>query len=165
MTPSIEELERLVKEATPGPWFAGYWSGSCHKPEHSGTRHPGPGGDNGCVYDYELSAYGNFRCYVSAGTKEAPNSLIGSDDYGPVLTEANAALIVAAVNSLPSLIQENKRLREALEPFAKAWDILAALPPDLQPEPETGVRDVLPRLWPTVIDLERARAALRAERE
>jgi hypothetical protein len=58
------------------------------------------------------------------------------------------------------LAAENARLREALDPFARAARIIDAIPSEFRPEDDVGARDYLPRLWPDVGDLRRARAAL-----
>jgi hypothetical protein len=97
------ELRRLLAEATPGPWE---WWTSC-----SWRRLSQAGGPDGGVLCPMVASDGHPDLSVS---------------------EEDRALIVAAVNSLPELLDtldrlrnENAELREALRPFAtKAsdWD-------------------------------------------
>lgn len=82
MTHTTEELERLMREATPGPWFT-FANGHCV----GGTPTDG-------------SASGVAMCSMAARTPEE--------------VQANAALIVAAVNSLSPLIARVEELEGAL---------------------------------------------------
>lgn len=67
---------------------------------------PGPWAlDSDEEYDIMIDGDDPFACVLEG-------FLVGA--HRPT-REANAALIVAAVNALPSLLDENERLREALE--------------------------------------------------
>ena len=89
-------------------------------------------------------------------------------------TNANAALIVAAVNALPELLERVRRLEEALKPFADeadkwancidkdAQEILIANPIDVTVD-SYGESDGLNDAAFTLGDLRRARAALNQE--
>ena len=81
----MNELEKLLAEATPGPWRV--------SPQRSTATEGG-----------QPSPYNGFL-------KMTSDSWDGSDNGS---SEANAALICAAVNALPELLAERDRLREAL---------------------------------------------------
>lgn len=106
----VARLRRLMEEGTAGPWLHGQWHGHCRLPEHGRMGHPGP---PECKYDYELKADNAYdRCYISAPVENV--ELIGSNDYGPILNEADAALIVAMHEALPELLERIEELEEAL---------------------------------------------------
>jgi hypothetical protein len=96
---------------TPGPWFRGSWSGKCH----INHKH----GSDKCKYDYTLNNSGDyFSRFVSAGSPNSPIEVIGSDDYGPILSEPNARLIASAPTmyaELQSLKDRNERLENILK--------------------------------------------------
>lgn len=108
-------IELLADKATPGPWFAGYWSGQCHKDHGIGRmRHPGP---PECVYDYTKNEESDhFIRYVGAPNKV---QLIGGDDYGPILSGYDAAFIAATREAVPALIAEVRRLQGLLKEQAR----------------------------------------------
>lgn len=97
--PDLDGLRALLAKATPGPWRVGQWAGRCHKPSHGKSQHPGERGDDPCVYDYTLE---NGSDIVS--TVHRTTVLQGCYD-GYSLDVSDRALIVAAVNALPFLIE------------------------------------------------------------
>ena len=50
------------------------------------------------------------------------------------------------------LTEDDKRLKKALEPFLRAYRVSILPFQGNNPDPR-GLRDVLPRIWPTVDDL------------
>jgi len=80
---------------TPLPWFIGSWEGRCHIKSHE-MHHPGP---PECQYDYELFHGEYCDQFVSAGSKDNPITVIGSDETGAILSEEDAEFIVKAVNN------------------------------------------------------------------
>ena len=86
---------------TPTPWKLGAWSGQC-KIDHGTTYHPGVKG--GCSYTYRFLASEDWEGCISAGDAESHIELIGYDESGPILSRANAAFIVQAVNSYDILV-------------------------------------------------------------
>lgn len=111
MTP-LELLLDAAERATPGPWFQGSWNGYCRKPEHY-LNHPGPRGDNPCIYEYEITGGEYFGKYVSAGTKENHISVIDTSYDELSVRLEDAAFIAAARNAIPALQLLLERLREA----------------------------------------------------
>lgn len=96
----IETLERLEKEATPGPWTA--------------KR-----------IDYEV--YGVDVSFEIRATRKNPvlqTIMVERYEVAAVHADwANCQLVAAMRNHLPAILsalKENERLREALEPFAAA---------------------------------------------
>jgi hypothetical protein len=85
MTTNINELKRLLAEATPGPW----------------NVHTQADGDY-LLHTHTPYTYGVATVHAPSEADEAAEG------------EANAALIAAAVNSLPGLLAAHERLREAL---------------------------------------------------
>lgn len=124
MTPTeLASLEALAKAATPGKW---------RSQGVSLTRDA----DYGCAF--VVAEYGG----LVAAALPYPTEL--DDDNFPRV-EANAAYIAAAnPAALLSLIEENKRMREALGEVVGADDYLAG----------TGFRDAFPEA------IQKARAAL-----
>lgn len=96
MTAILKMLE-AAKKATPAPWFQGYWSGQCRKPEHLGN-HPGSRRDNPCIYEYSISAGDYFSRYVSAGEKENRVSIVDSGEEVSTIVE-DSAFMVASRNA------------------------------------------------------------------
>lgn len=89
-----DELERLTQEATPGPWTVR-------------TMHPNTLGP--AWVDAE-----NVQCLADCGNPSG-RTIHGFCGYiEPEQREANAAFIAAARVAVPALLEENKRLREAL---------------------------------------------------
>ncbi len=85
----IAELERLLAEATPGPWVADFES----EDDGSGVWNiDGPGGSN-------VVTTGGYDGWFKGGVEEA----------------ADAALIVAAVDALPALLAELNRAWAAVK--------------------------------------------------
>ena len=142
---STEELERLMAEAqTDEPWTV-VWYGDDSLPAiaiHRSTE--------------------DRICFMPTIQHPADG----------VQFEANAALIVAAVNALPELVERVRRLEEALKPFADeadkwancidkdAQEILIAHPIDVTVD-SYGEIDGLNDAAFTLGDLRRARAALK----
>lgn len=90
---------------TPGPWFVGAWNGQCH------IDHKHGGGN--CKFDYSLIVDDYFSRHVSAGDANNTLEIAGSDEYGPVLTRANARLIAAAPDMLAALHNVRSLISEA----------------------------------------------------
>lgn len=84
----LNELERLLAEATPGPWAFDSYS----------TVHSAPR-----IQEYE------FDESVEPDVCKMPRT--GHGDLGTVQGAKDAELIVAAVNALPNLIRELRELR------------------------------------------------------
>jgi hypothetical protein len=97
---TLESLDRLLEKATPGPWDVG---SACEQNYIYGT---GPKG------------WAHLACI--AGHSDRPEDMALDQEQG----EANAALIVAAVNALPSLIKRIRDLEEGLRPFGSFLDAL-----------------------------------------
>lgn len=95
-----DELERLLAEATPGPWYALDAKADYSKPL---AERDGP---------YEDFSYGNTWAF---GTE--PNTTMwitdnGCGGYG--ISEADARLVAAMRNALPDLLAERRELRARL---------------------------------------------------
>src|SRR5437870_2845135 len=108
-------------KATEGPWYRGAcFVARCRKHadgRHLGLDHP----TDPCVISEEWTTQGNYSSYVSTSDV----TLIGSDDEGPILSDADAEFIVLARNvNLDSyvlaLVAEVRRLRAMVEIEEKA---------------------------------------------
>jgi len=88
MTPELEELKRLLAEATPGPW------------EKSGVR-------TKCIIEDAISIGADGLSYIYLPIGKTHNEQAGA--------LADAALIVAAVNALPGLIARVEEMEAELE--------------------------------------------------
>lgn len=102
-----DELRALLAKATPGPWEVSAAICGQHHTETVSVYHVDT--SKGCRHIHEV---------VEAGCK------CGDD----AISEANAALIVAAVNALPALLDrldslagENERLGAALDDANAGW--------------------------------------------
>jgi hypothetical protein len=107
MTPTLDELEKLARGATPGKWVQGMVSGQCHmKHAHS---------PDVCQYDYRINA---DREYERRQISIPPNiTLIGTDERGPILSERNAAFIAAAN---PETVLALVRIARAASAYVRA---------------------------------------------
>lgn len=95
------EMEWLLAKATARPWKTTNGGLGIEGEPSSSTDHDplviaGLKGGKGQVH------WPSYGIYSTPGRKEG---------------ETNAALIVAAINALPALLEERKRLREALQPM------------------------------------------------
>lgn len=134
----VAKLRGLMEKATPGPWVAHGWFY--------------PGMIKGDVFakDSATADEATPICRVVAPTpKNASRKsplcelhAIADRNSHESAVQANAALIVAAINALPALLalaEDAARLRAALEPFA---DIGIGTNPDYAP-PVRLRRDVI----------------------
>lgn len=117
VTPArIKELRALVEAGTKGPWRASKSWG----PPIGTLRLP----------DEKRDANGNiFWGYSLAGCDERGAPILptlGAVHNFPDHIQANAALIVAAVNELGPLLDEVERLRELVRPFARIGRLVHA---------------------------------------
>lgn len=102
----ILELLQKRKLATQGEWINGSWSGQCHlKHEHKGHGF--------CKYNYTL--HSNNRYSKSQVVIEPNITLIGTDEYGPILNQENAVFITTAANKIESLCTDFLKMMDALE--------------------------------------------------
>jgi len=82
----------------------------------------------------------------------------GNDGHSaPTLEHRRAAK--TALAELSRLTRENEALRDATEPFKRTLGVIDALPDGERPMDEYGIRDWLPRSWPSVSDFRRLAAA------
>ena len=117
---------------SPEPWRQGAATRYCAKPEHA-KGHPGPGGKSGCVYD-RVTRYGRDDDYFGRYVTDADDeTIIGGNDYGPILNDADARRIVACVNACAGIPTE------ALE--AGALDVLLGAADWFARRPETGTAE------------------------
>jgi hypothetical protein len=120
---NLTQLRELLSAATPGPWKKGTPNRHClkHDPPH-------PGGAE-CEYTfigwYEGEGWKDI--YPAAGEPDYKDVIAGMWDYeeGGISKPEDAALIVAAVNSLPALLD----VAEAALSFA---DFATCLDPDCE---------------------------------
>jgi hypothetical protein len=91
---TTERLKELLAKATPGPW------------------------------GYQPKVPGAKMWFFIVGNREGNNAEVDIGDIrgGIPTAEANAALIVEAVNSLPALIARIEEVEAALWPFAEAFE-------------------------------------------
>ena len=104
---NTDELERLMREATPGPWNNKRSARCIQGPD---TFEGDPVIIGGLVGGSRQWSNFPFSEYCVPGKNEG---------------DANAALICAAVNALPELValrKENDRLREALKDVVERYD-------------------------------------------
>ena len=106
----LEELEELLAKAVGLPWRHGEtWRPAIHGEKHTGDRRDSEGNV--------------FWGYSISGSNENGGAILptlGAVHNFPDRCEANADLIVSAVNSLPSLIARIRKL-EAVAEAAQNW--------------------------------------------
>jgi hypothetical protein len=113
---TLDELERLLKAGTKGPWET--------KQNKAGNTTIGPVGYSGFITPW-------------------------------VCDDENAALIVAAINALPGLIESARRVEE-MQAALKTIDRFSLII-------EVGVRNTEPQFQPEIVaGLLKTRAALKA---
>ena len=110
---TIEELRRLDKEATEGPWRVGQPHFFCSIDHGRGT---GGHGRGDCFYSFQswhADGYSGSFIYVdheyighAQGAESEPGMVAGqwSYEYGGVFAAGDAALIAAMRNALPGLL-------------------------------------------------------------
>ncbi len=98
MTDTLEELERLLKAATPGPW------------EKSGVR-------TKCIIEDAISIGADGLAYIYLPIGKTHNEQAGALN--------DAALIVAAINALPELLDRVERLEADMQVIAFGSRIVA----------------------------------------
>ena len=97
----MEDLKKLLAAATPGPWKIERGKRCIQGPD---TRDGDPLVLTSMMGGATKWSHSPYSEYCVPGMKEG---------------DANAALIVAAVNALPELLAKVKRLEAALRPFAE----------------------------------------------
>jgi len=100
------KLRALLSEASPRPWFNGGWSGRCHMAHAHGR--------GVCKYDYS-----KFDQETWIASSKENLQIVSCDDYGEVLSKADAKLICLAINSLPALLD----LVDKADVFLKCFDL------------------------------------------
>lgn len=122
MTPTaidLEGLRALLEKATPGPWAP------CHHLKS-------PKDDASCPCGYRGGVWGNDGEVVvfemGSTADQDGDYLLPVADRATQL--ADAALIVAAVNALPTLLAELTALRSAAQPAAERWQPIETAPKD-----------------------------------
>lgn len=98
----VEEMERLEREGTAGPWVDGYVTGFCrkeHGPDENGPWH----GKGFCRYEYSVTE--SDAAHQLASTSAITN-VVGNYDYeeGGVIKPEDHALITFSRNNLPRLL-------------------------------------------------------------
>ena len=108
----IDDLERLLAAATPGEWVSEF--------------DPMDDGDHATAVCLpgKAGAIGTFLAYCQHNWNEADYS---ERRISWKEATANAALIVAARNSLPAILTEIRELRELKERFSEAVDAYSRL--------------------------------------
>lgn len=128
----LDELERLAKAATPGPWMEG--------------RHDMKSIVEGCPAKY---IYSPLHAVAIACGEDV--------DWNQVI--CNAEYIVAACNAVPELIAENRALRERVAEYSAELAVLLGVKHDLEQrvrELEEEGRTLGERLCETEHDLTEA---------
>ena len=107
MTPSerLKEIEERLKSATPGPWGNYSWGGKCRiSHEHDRIQ---------CKYDmYKVDGDDFFGRYVST---EKCQTIVGANDYGPILNLPDAKFIAHSPTDIAWLIERVKELEEKID--------------------------------------------------
>jgi hypothetical protein len=89
---------------TPGPWRVGSWQGSCSKKHPGRDGHPGPGGADGCVYDYKfVEASGGDYMPGIAGPAE---KMVVDTCYDSLSIKWDDAKLIAAAPDLAASCYE-----------------------------------------------------------
>lgn len=107
MTPAdLQRLRSLALKATPGHRVQGMVSGRCHVKHAHGLGQ--------CSYEYTIATDDDYaRRFVSI----EPNvTLIGSDDNGPILGEADAAFIAALSPDVVIALLDQLEVLRAMTP-------------------------------------------------
>jgi len=99
----LREIDARAAAATPGPWVQGCWVGRCHLPHQHGQGN--------CRYDYTLRHDGEHRREVSPAHPVHNEAIVGRGEYGPLLSDQDAAFIAHAREDMPELLAEVRRLR------------------------------------------------------
>lgn len=103
MTPDLDELERMVAEATPGPWRV------YGKAVPYSRRQKSPFDDCGA------GIMADDVHIIIGGEQDEQGGAVG------ILRNEDARLIATVVNALPALIERVRRAEEALKPLAEAY--------------------------------------------
>ena len=102
----VAELKALLAKATPGPWV--------YRVQHGFHE----------IHSENAATTFTASLHAKAAKKAGQNYInhghctVFGCDVHDTNEEANAALIVDAVNALPTLLADLETMREALEPFA-----------------------------------------------
>lgn len=100
--PDLADLERLLAEATPGPWAWADWFNVPAGQAHISAKKQTIEGVTVTDGEFEI----------------APTKVVSFEEPLESQDIANAALIVAAVNALPDLIRRVRESEEALDKIA-----------------------------------------------
>lgn len=110
----------MSEKHTPTPWRTGSPDYRCIE-QHNGNLHPGR---PLCEYTFQGWDEGEyFDRHVSS--ESAKSVIVGSDDNGPMLSQADADLIVLAVNAHADLLAALESAPEPPVDYVDVQDILA----------------------------------------
>ena len=120
----MNELEKLLAEATPLPW-----------------RQPTDDDDVDRLLDPQNYVEVSTTAAITAGEGADPIAHVWGFGWSDAILDANAALICAAVNALPELLAKVKRLEEALAFYADPANHIGYPDPNAKVYIETSAID------------------------
>ena len=88
---------------TPGPWRVGSWQGRCHKTHVGRDGHPGPGGVDGCVYDYDF-VDGDGGYYMPGIAGPNPQQMVVDTCYDSLSISWDDAKLIAVAPDMASAL-------------------------------------------------------------
>jgi len=101
---------------TPGPWRVGSWQGSCKKTHAGRDGHPGPGGTDGCVYEYKFVPVDDYYMPGIAGPE--PRQMVVETHYDSLSISRDDARLIAAAPVMAAVLE--RIVRTAEDHVAKA---------------------------------------------
>src|SRR5258708_7057706 len=103
---------------TPGPWRVGHWQGSCHKSHAGREGHPGPGGADGCVYDYKFVEGNGGDYYMPGIAGPGAQQMVVTTCYDSLSIAWDDAKLIAAAPDMAAVLE--RIVRTAEDHVAKA---------------------------------------------
>jgi hypothetical protein len=89
---------------TPGPWRIGSWIGSCHKMHGGRVGHPGPGGEDGCVYDYKFVEAASSDYYMPGIAGPGSQQMVVDRHYDSLSISWDDAKLIAAAPDMAAAL-------------------------------------------------------------
>lgn len=123
---SLTSNERAPFAYTPGPWRVGRWSGQCYK-THAKDTHLGPGGPDGCVYEYTFQGAEPSDYYMPGIAGPKSQQMIVETNYDSLSIRWPDAVLISAAPDMYEALKLVRRIWAADDTCQEAKAVDAAI--------------------------------------
>jgi len=111
MNDNIPADERAPFSYTPGPWRVGTWAGHCRKPHPTRDGlHPGPGGADGCEYEYSFQLGSPDDHYMPGIAGPQSKQMVVDTSYDSLCIRWPDAVLISAAPEMYEALRLVRRI-------------------------------------------------------